>query len=83
MGEILLLFCLKNQLTLFPFGFIMQLIPNERRFVMKEYKIETVSGLSVEKKGTAVMNAYAEQGWVVFRTEVIGSYLVIIFERDK
>lgn len=29
------------------------------------------------------MNAYAEQGWVVFRTEVIGSYLVIIFERDK
>lgn len=29
------------------------------------------------------MNAYAEQGWCVFRTEVIGSYLVIIFERDK
>lgn len=39
--------------------------------------------LSVEKKGTAIMNAYAEKGWVVFRTEVIGSYLVIIFERDK
>ena len=26
---------------------------------MKEYKIETVAGLSVEKKGTAIMNAYA------------------------
>lgn len=50
---------------------------------MKEYIIETVAGLSVEKKGTAIMNAYAEKGWVVFRTEVIGSYLVIIFERDK
>lgn len=35
------------------------------------------------KKDTAVMNAYAEQGCVVFRTEGIGSYLVIIFERDK
>ena len=61
----------------------MQMITKERRLVMKEYKIETVAGLSVEKKGTAIMNAYAEKGWVVFRTEVIGSYLVIIFERDK
>ncbi|MBQ3953974.1 MAG: hypothetical protein II679_06870 [Ruminococcus sp.] len=61
----------------------MQIITKERRLVTKEYKIETVAGLSVEKKGTAIMNAYAEKGWVVFRTEVIGSYLVIIFERDK
>jgi len=61
----------------------MQIVSKERRLVMKEYKIETVAGLSVEKKGTSVMNAYAEQGWRVFRTEVIGSYLVIIFERDK
>ncbi len=40
----------------------MQIITKERRLVTKEYKIETVARLSVEKKGTAIMNAYAEKG---------------------
>ena len=47
----------------------MQMITKERRLVMKEYKIETVAGLSVEKKGTALMTPYADKGWVVFSTE--------------
>ncbi len=50
---------------------------------MQEYKVEKVMGMSVNAKATDIMNAYAAKGWTVFRTEVLGSHLIIIFERDK
>ena len=50
---------------------------------MKEYKVEKVAGLNVDEKATEIMNRYAEQGFRVLRTEVLGSHLIIILERDK
>lgn len=50
---------------------------------MKEYKVEKVAGMSIDAKATEIMNAYAAKGWHVLRTEVFGSQLIIIFERDK
>ena len=51
--------------------------------IMKEYKVEKVAGMSIDAKATEIMNAYAAKGWQVLRTEVFGSHLIIIFERDK
>lgn len=50
---------------------------------MKEYLVKTVSGTSMEKKATEIMNEYAAQGWKVLRTEGVSATLVIVFERDK
>ena len=50
---------------------------------MKEYKVEKVMGLGVDTKATEIMNAYDAQRWHVLRTEVFGSHLIIIFERDR
>ena len=50
---------------------------------MKEYKVEIVTGMSMDVKATEIMNFYAQQGWIVLRTEAVNAYLVIIFERDK
>ena len=50
---------------------------------MKEYKVEKVAGMGIDSKATEVMNQYAAQGFRVLRTEVLGSHLIIIFERDK
>ena len=50
---------------------------------MKEYAVEVVNGMSMAKKATEVINAYAAQGWTVLRTEGVSASLVIVFERDK
>ena len=50
---------------------------------MKEYMVEKVAGMSLDTKATEIMNKYAAQGWRVLRTEILGSHLLIIFERDK
>lgn len=50
---------------------------------MKEYKVEMVSGMSMDKKATEIMNKYAAEGWTVLRTTGVVGYLVIVFERDK
>ena len=50
---------------------------------MKEYKVEKVAGMGLDSKATEIMNKYAAQGRRVLRTEVLGSYHLVIFERDK
>ena len=49
---------------------------------MKEYKVEKVTGMSVDTEATEIMNRYAAEGFHVLRTEVFGSHMIIIFERD-
>ena len=50
---------------------------------MKEYAVEKINTTLSTSKATDTMNEYASRGWTVLRTEVMGSYLVIVFERDK
>ncbi len=50
---------------------------------MKEYLVKMVSGMSMDKKATEIMNEYAAQGWTVLRTTGVVGYLVIVFVRDR